>query len=388
MQQDIQKCSLNLGLSELSLIRGSNDISTVSKKVSSFLRALWSVVPRKFSPKYKNPCWIADDLHMQRDDFHNKRLFCLPYFFLSGFIKTGTTTLHEAFLKHPQIAPPTAKELHWWSRLPLASKDFDDDVMHGSVVDYVRNFAVASKLISTRPSSVTYDGSADTIHDAPYYMNSQDYCVLPLILSKVLPNLKIIVIMRNPATRTYSNFLYACTEKYEWNAINWPADIRRNAPKIFHEQVVISIKNFNDCLQNYSLFECTNLNNFKSQGLQCGEVGFRLTVSLYYIHIAKWMEFFPREQFLFLRTEDMSVEPHKFMSETTNFLSLSPVSPEEAASWLSKKANNQSHVLTVLQRKYDFSMQRRTERVLEDFFKPYNTMLAELVDDNRFLWAD
>ena len=91
------------------------------------------------------------------------------------------------------------------------------------------------------------------------------------------------------------------------------------------------------------------------------------------------------EQFLFLRMEDIDSNTDRVLSTITNFLGLDPVSPELAGQWLGKRANVQK--LTAAD-KSRFQMWNRTWTLLEDFFRPYNFMLAELIGDQRFLWND
>ncbi len=94
--------------------------------------------------EYKNPCWLEHLLREHVAEYANTsfhqygkneivrlrqiyqerlrtevnpwRLRCLPYFYLAGVTKSGTTDLFEALLKHPQIHGPWVKEPHYWNR--------------------------------------------------------------------------------------------------------------------------------------------------------------------------------------------------------------------------------------------------------------------------------
>ena len=59
-----------------------------------------------FDPAYKNPCWREDG-----------QLKCLPYFFLIGIKKSGTTDLFVRLLHHPEVAVPGPflKEARWFA---------------------------------------------------------------------------------------------------------------------------------------------------------------------------------------------------------------------------------------------------------------------------------
>ena len=394
VQEDMMRCSLSLGVSEQAIKRANNDTALISRKVAEFLQAIWSMIPKpgKFLASYKSPCWHSNidafshhgALSHPPNSENKSTLMCLPYFLIPGFYKTGTTTLHSALVKHQEIAAPELKEPHWWARLPLQDRTFRGNKMKSSIARYLAVFIPPSKNIAIHPNYVSYDGSASSLDCAPYWLHYQDYCIVPALISRVLPNAKIIILMRNPAERTFSNYLYACTQKYGRNTATWPLKMRQYSADIFHEQVLLTIHGFKSCLQNYTLFECVQWNFFQSGVLKCGEVGYRLTVSLYYTHIAKWMQFYSREQFLFLKTEDMSSDPHKFLTQITQFLSLSPPSMQQAQEWLQEKANTQRFATHLPQ----YQMKEETMKLLEGFFRPYNTMLAELVGDDRFLWMD
>jgi hypothetical protein len=59
-------------------------------------------VPSHFDKLYKNPCW-----HMAED----ARLSCLPYTYLLGMPKCGTSDLYERIIRHPEVHPPERKEV-------------------------------------------------------------------------------------------------------------------------------------------------------------------------------------------------------------------------------------------------------------------------------------
>ena len=66
--------------------------------------------PGKFLPNSKNPCWYGDPKH-------KRQLLCLPYFYVAGVAKCGTTDLYKRIRYHPEIMEGVLKEYHWWDRL-------------------------------------------------------------------------------------------------------------------------------------------------------------------------------------------------------------------------------------------------------------------------------
>ncbi|XP_060601225.1 uncharacterized protein LOC132754587 [Ruditapes philippinarum] len=60
---------------------------------------------------FKCPCWI------ERNTFDSAtRVRCLPYFYLVGMPKCGTTDFFSRITYHPSISNKSKKETHWFSR--------------------------------------------------------------------------------------------------------------------------------------------------------------------------------------------------------------------------------------------------------------------------------
>ena len=399
IQRDLERCSLAMGVSPEALRRDSNTLRNISERASLFLGAMWTAIPATFYAEYKNPCWKPSaevDRLVRHVQLHrrngNKNItknqavstLCLPYFFLAGFPKCGTTTLHHTvFEQHPDIVKPTYKEPHWWTRRKTKLSDVDD------VYCYLKMFYNATQHIITKKSDyVTYDGSQSTLWDSYFIVNHQDYCATPAIMSTVLPDTKFIVVMRNPIERLYSHYFQGCTRKnskgFGHDTSTWPKEVQENPATHFHNILVSDLEYFNGCLRERSLFECVSENRFR--GDECGGVGYRITVSMYYVHLLKWLQFYRREQFLFLRTEDMSAEPEAFMNRITEFLGISPVPADSANKWLSARNNVQR--LEGLDPWIDLTMRKDSKELLENFYRPYNAKLAELIGDRKFLWDD
>lgn len=110
---------------------------------------MFSVIPRKFLPGIKNPCWYEDYTgnitsdpyrtnlyaryskrfrtvfqhlrntfreHLFHRDGKLYRMRCLPYFYIIGQPKCGTTDLYDRLRLHPDIKFTIFKEPHWWTR--------------------------------------------------------------------------------------------------------------------------------------------------------------------------------------------------------------------------------------------------------------------------------
>lgn len=113
---------------------------------------MFSVIPQHFLPEVKNPCWfeelrgnVSEDPYesnlfgrsfrrkqqifeqlsgsfrqrLTRHDGKLQRLRCLPYFYIIGQPKCGTTDLYERLRLHPDVRLTPPKEPHWWTRKRL-----------------------------------------------------------------------------------------------------------------------------------------------------------------------------------------------------------------------------------------------------------------------------
>jgi len=66
-----------------------------------------NIKARKLYPIYKE--------RLQRDSYP-WRFRCLPYFYLAGVTKSGTTDFINMLLRHPQLHGPLVKEPMYWNR--------------------------------------------------------------------------------------------------------------------------------------------------------------------------------------------------------------------------------------------------------------------------------
>ena len=109
----------------------------------------------------------------------------MPYFFLLGEMKCGTTTLYKKLLEHPQVVPPRNKEVRYLQQ-PKYRKHT------GSW--YASNF---DSVVHAAADAVTFDAS-------PTAFNAQ--AIAPGWTAKWLPDARMVVMLRDPVQRTYSHF--------------------------------------------------------------------------------------------------------------------------------------------------------------------------------------
>lgn len=110
---------------------------------------MFSVIPTKFLPNSKSPCWYEEFAgrnttdpyvsnsyalysrrfrstfdalrkafwgHLSHAGGRHFRLRCLPRFYIIGQPKCGTTDLYDRLRLHPEVKFSAIKEPHWWTR--------------------------------------------------------------------------------------------------------------------------------------------------------------------------------------------------------------------------------------------------------------------------------
>lgn len=416
LRNDMERCSLAMGISKKHLELQNLQLGKISQSAAQFLNVMYSILPKTFLPNMKNPCWYSNVSHTASSNYFlmenlrpevgkgisrpalnkltqtilnnpgKKTLLCLPYFFIAGFPKSATSTLDIGMRKHPQIVGPSDKEPHWWTRGLHFKEGFQDNGPL-SVVRYTLFFTPLTDVLDFSDVGgglVTYDASQSTLWDSPYSENDQDYCILPTLMSRILPGAKFVVLMRNPVDRLISHFIWSCKYHHGNDMSKWPADVVRDGPDVFHAQVVRITNWFSECLEMFSLFKCVNSRDFGvtfNSEASCGTIGHRLLIGIYFVHLSKWLQFYSEEQFLFLRMEDFVSDPFETLSQVTDFLGVSPVTRSKAEQWFSEKTNQRDEPA-----KSAFHIRDRTVELLKSFYRPYNLLLSELLNDNKFLW--
>lgn len=260
-------------------------------------------------------------------------------------MKGGTTSLYHYLVQHPCIASARNKELHY----------FDLRFHTHDLYWYWRRFPTKweQKRESARLGCKTVTGEA-----TPYYLMHPH---APVRVKKVLPQVKLIVVMRNPIDRAYSHYQHNCHKGiYTDPAMGAPEPYE---PLTFEEALELEDR----CLpgetekmladENYRGIEFQR-HSYKARGV-------------YVDQIKRWMEHFPREQFLFLCSEEMNARPSEVCGEVFASLQLPPYELQNVS-----KLNVGS---------YSAGVDAATRARLVEYFKPHNARLYELIG-KRFDW--
>ena len=123
----------------------------------------------------------------------------LPNFIIIGVQRGGTTSLYKYLTKHPKIIPAIKKEIH-----------FFDNNFHKGISWYQSQFKQNRLLMLLYKKKKFYDSI--TGEATPYYIY-HPYGVERI--SKLIPNVKLIILLRNPVERAYSHYQHELRLKVE-----------------------------------------------------------------------------------------------------------------------------------------------------------------------------
>ena len=310
--------------------------------------------------------FVVSAAEAERND---KRLVCLPSVFVPSFPKCGSTSLFNTLVTHPFIQHPETKETHYFVRFPFQN---DDDIDYLSVLVYLRNFNQLGKCSEANHKCLSIDGSQSLLWDT---RTSTFLDKMPLLISRVFSRPKFIVILREPVARFHSDFWFFAKRCVGHSHKYWA----RTIPRLLHHHVTEELDKIQRCLQegneeeiciHYSLVGTPNIIDDV-----CGEV--RVGVSVYYIHIARWLRTFPMSSFHFVKMEDLMAQPYAVVKGIWSFLDIPPIEEEKF------KMNIQPSYSKTYPK-----LLPATEKALADFYKPYNVKLSQLLKDDRYLWQD
>lgn len=372
-------------------------------------------VPIEYDHRFKSPCWHEhldySDVHRVEDSHYlnmtvirpyiqykinniartYKDLLlrnittvtrCLPHFHIIGQGKCGTTDLYGRLMRHPQVVMGALKEANWWSHSSAGA--YKKLLRPGSVSfnSFVDLFGLAALEASTGSSETCGcksrngtisnnacqslaigDGSIETLWSPlPASTQLPPLSTIAHFMKWVLPNAKLIVILRDPTARLYSHFRFADRS----GSLNQTD---------FHYRVVHAIRKFRSCLRDHSEQFCA----YSASTWYSMKV--RLHLGLYAIYLKDWLQVYDRRNMFIIRTEDYASNEKATLHQLYNFLEICEPNEDEEDFILEKPIGNPG-------KRNIGPMWDKTKKLLDGFYKRYNKQLAILLRDKRFLWND
>lgn len=251
------------------------------------------------------------------------RLGKKPDFLIIGAQKAGTTSLYKYIEKYSEnFVPPINKELYFFTR------------------KYNNGFNWYKALFKNKKNMKTGEGT-------PNYLF---YHKAPERIVQHLPKVKLVVLLRNPIDRAYSQYRFQ-NDTDRLNIYN---------PLSFEEAIKEDIYRYNNNIytKNDEFDYIYKYFSYISRGI-------------YYDQLIKWFRFFPRDQILIIKSED-------FFKNTENIL-------EKVFEFIGLEFNNKQLNFKQYNKNSYNELDKKIHQYLEEFYKPHNAKLYKLLNKD-FEW--
>ncbi|CAH1789496.1 unnamed protein product [Owenia fusiformis] len=322
--------------------------------------------------KHMTPLWIE---RLRRRV--NYKIKCLPYVYLIGFPKCGTTDMIHRLHRHPDVAM-SKKEFHWWTKMRAPKAKGNTSLCHYTdLFNEAAEIVKESTYIGTQGPNANYfhkkiiiDGSPSTVFNCSLedFDEGGPMRIIADDIRHVQGNKsKFIVMLRDPVERLYSEFIFF-RKSHPDEEVN---------PNIFDEMARKGIRLFNDCLESHSLRMCV----YKSD-LQL-EHSFRLVLGIYHIYLRDWIKVVG-DDLLPVVLEEFVEDKTKTMTAIFDHLNIERLHPlhMDGLGLLSKEGVNG------VKQKYEKygEMLPETRTLLEGFYAEYNKELEKTLGRKLIHW--
>ena len=253
----------------------------------------------------------------------------LPSFIIIGTQKGGTTSLFHYLSQHPQLVPSYRKEVHY----------FD-----GGLKPRRDNFSLGERWYrSNFPLRRHIGADQQTFEASPLYVF---HPLAPQRIHDLLPNAKLILLLREPTERALSHYFHQSRKGRESLPVMQAlqGEEARLAP-------VLVAQNYKH--QNFMHF------SYKLRGH-------------YAEQIRRYQGLFPKENLLILGSEQFFADPHAALRKVFEFVGVDPSFQVPNLNARNVGSNRKS-------------VQDDVYQYLKDYFEPHNQDLYQLLGDD-FGW--
>lgn len=261
----------------------------------------------------------------------------LPSFLIIGTQRGGTTSLYNYLLGRPGVGSASVKELH-----------FFDKKFHKGLSWYRAHFPT---LLQKYFYEYTHKQVFVTGEASAYYLFHPR---VPQRVASTLPTVKLIVLLRNPIDRAYSQYNFEVELARE--TLSFEDALAHEEERISEEREKL-LANEQYVSANHSRY------SYLARGI-------------YVDQLRTWMSLFPKEQFLILKSEDFYADPAEALKKTSTFLGLPDLATQEQKKQYKLHNYNQTPYP-----KMDIAIRKR----LIAYFEPHNARLYDYLGVN-FGW--
>ena len=199
----------------------------------------------------------------------------LPSALIIGAQRSGTTSLFNYLVQHPAVLPPIGKEIHYF------------DLNYGRGVQYYRGRFPYSRQLR----------HALTLDATPYYLA---HPLVPQRAAQLLPQVKLIAVLRNPVDRALSHYQHEVREGRE--TLSFAEAIEKESERLAGEE---------ERLRTEPGYYSWNHRRYSY-----------VRRGLYLEQLKRWVQYFPRSQLLVLQSERLFRDPPGATASVHRFLGL------------------------------------------------------------------
>jgi sulfotransferase family protein len=249
----------------------------------------------------------------------------LPDFIIIGAQRAGTSSLYYYLGQHPDLIPSFVKEVHF----------FD-----GGLNPRVDNFKAGQAWYRAHfPLRKEMGPAQKTFEASPLYLFNP---LAPKRILELLPQAKLIAILRNPVERAISHYFHE--RKLGFEALPIMEALQTEAKRV---GPALDRQDYKDVAFIHS--------TYKTRGH-------------YAEQIARYLACFPRSSILLISSEKFFLEPRASLQHVFEFVGVDPAFRAEDLE-PRNAGNNRSAVGTEV---YEY---------LDDYFRPHNRSLQELTGE-------
>jgi Sulfotransferase domain len=250
----------------------------------------------------------------------------LPSFLIIGAQRSGTTSLFNYLVQHPQVLPPLGKEVHYF------------DLHYQQGIQWYRG---------RFPFSYRLRGGTLTLDASPYYLV---HPLVPQRVAETLPDIRVIALLRNPVDRALSHYQHELRAGRE--TLSFPEAIEREAERLAGEE---------DRLRRDPSYYSYNHHRFSYTWR-----------GVYVEQLRRWEQHVPRSRILVLQSESLFQDPVSATARAQEFVGLAP--------------HRLQRYQPFFQGKYERSMPAELRSRLTAYFEPYNRELYQWLG-RKFDWT-
>jgi hypothetical protein len=254
----------------------------------------------------------------------------LPDYLVAGAQKSGTTSLWAYLSEHPNVEPPMTKEM-----------SFFDRHYHRGMGWYRMHFPLESEN-AARPSNK----KTQTGESTAYYMF---HPLAPQRIAQALPDVKIILMLRNPVDRAFSHYQLKVVRNRE--PLSFEEAIAAEPERLSgeHEKILANGRYYSAAHDRHSY----------------------LARGIYAEQILRWQQWIPPERLLILESGEFFRNTEQIFAQVLQFLGLPQWKPSQFGNRFPGR--------------YQERMHEATRAQLIEYFRPHNERLYQLLG-RQFDW--